>query len=329
MKNVVIIGAGTGQSQILKGLVGKKEISLTSIVNVTDNGGSSKAVRDSMNMPAPGDLRRCIETLSQKGVSSDMFSFRFGGEPLAGMSLGNLLLAFHTQRLGDIGKASEYISKELHLKGAVYPATTDSVNVCVELKNGQKICGEWEIIRRRSTSMIKRVFLKPSAKAYSKALVSIKKADCFIIAPGSLYTGIIPILLMKGVRSLVMSSKAKKIYVSNIMSQPGQTEGMSISDHISEVERYMGCSIDFSILNSLPIPDSILRLYRQVGSSPLVEGSIPTRIKVVKTPLIKTTIPKDIENELKKSRTLEKWTHWTHILRHDPKKVSRAIMKNI
>ena len=328
-KHIVVLGAGTGQAQILKGLRDKPNIALTSIVNVTDNGGSSKAVRESMNMPAPGDVRRCIETLADTNIHADMLGFRFGTGPLAGISLGNLLLAFHTKRLGNFGKAVEYISKELKTKGTIYPATATDANICVELKTGQKICGEWEIIRRRSTAPIARAYLRPRAPMYPKIKTALQKAALIVIAPGSLYTGIISILLMGGMKTAMKKASAKKIYIANIMTQPGQTEGMTIYDHAKELERYMGTQLDTIIINAHTISPAIQSHYKRVGSALLTAGDIPKRITVHYRNLITNIIPKEIREEMQKSKHHEKWTQWTHVLRHDPKKLTRAIIAEL
>lgn len=327
-KHIVILGAGTGQSQLLKGLKDRKNIKITAIVNVTDNGGSSKAVRESAGIPAPGDLRRCIEALAAPSAASHALGFRFKTGPLAGMSVGNLLIACHAERLGGLGRAVEYVARETGVKHSIFPSIEKSVDICAELATGQRIRGEWKIITRRNKARIKKVFLSEPAPAYPKALAALKNADLIVVAPGSFYTGLLPILLAEGLNQAFKSSRAKKIYVANIMSQPGQTEGMTIAEHITELEKYADCRLDAVIINSKKVPEEILRHYQRVGSEPLEIGKIPERVKVISIPLIKNSIPQSVKEELLKCKKFEKWKLWTHVLRHDPKMTADAIINH-
>lgn len=328
-----MLGAGTGQSQILKGLK-NFPISLTSVVNVTDNGGSSRAIRESLQMPQPGDSRRCLEALvSIKDLTKDQkefynfFSYRFGSGELKGVSLGNLMLAAlaHETKNSTLSSALLKAGEKLGIKTPVLPVTDDNVHVCARLKNKSEICGEWNIIARKNSQPIEKVFLDKPGQALAKVISAIKQAHLIIIAPGSLYTGIIPLFLVNGIKQALCSEKSYKVWAANVMSQPGISGSLTIADHIHEIEKYSGIKLNAVIINKKKVPSAILAHYKKFNSRVLEEGTVPVRIKAHYADVIEVSIKKEVKEEMQNGELFEKYQHWTHVLRHDVAKIAKVL----
>lgn len=275
MKNakIVVIGGGTGLSTMLRGL--KKYTSqLTAVVTVSDNGGGSGVLRQDLNMLPPGDIRNCILALSNtEPIMEKLFTYRFDKGMLNGQSFGNLFLAAMNEVLGSFEEAVYHTSEVLNITGKVLPVTGQDVQLCAKLKNGTVVCGESEIVSicKETENMIDNVYLLPQdPQPLAEAMVAIKDADVLILGPGSLYTSIIPNLLVEGVVEAIKESEALTLYIGNVMTQPGETDEYSLYQHVEAIEKYLGKDIiRYVIANEGYIPEEYLDNYKDERSRPV------------------------------------------------------------
>lgn len=260
--HIVCIGGGTGLSVILKGLK-KLPLNITAIVTASDDGGSSGRLRVDLQMPPPGDIRNVLIALADTDpLLEKTFQYRFKkGEGLAGHALGNLIIAAMKEITGDFTKAIKEMSRVLAVRGQVLLASEQDVILCAEMIDGTIVKGESQIPRSRKK--IHRVFLYPSdPKPLDESINAIEKADGIIIGPGSLYTSIISNLLVRDMATAIHNSRALKIYVCNIMTQPGETDGFTASDHIRSIYDHVGENfINVAIVNNKIPPSSIQQQY--------------------------------------------------------------------
>jgi len=268
---VVAIGGGTGLATLLTGL---KEYTsnITAIVTVADDGGSSGRLRQQFDILPPGDIRNCLVALADAPVlMRDLFQFRFDrSSELSGHSFGNLFITAMTRVTGDFEKAIKETSRVLALRGQVVPSTLSNVVLVAQHKDGSVTEGEEKIPKVRLP--IQRVNFRSSSEvtATPEALNAIKQAEIIVLGPGSLYTSIIPNLLIKEITDAIVASDAIKVYVCNIMTQPGETDGFSASDHIKTLVAHSHPRIfDYVIVNSGAIPQWVLDRYAQEGSVPV------------------------------------------------------------
>lgn len=259
---VVTVGGGTGLSVLLTGL---KEYTnnISAIVTVADDGGSSGRLRQQFDILPPGDIRNCLVALADApALMRDLFQFRFDtNSELGGHSFGNLFITVMTRLTGDFEKAIKETSKVLALKGQVIPSTLNNVVLVAQHKDGTKTVGENQIPKTKKP--INRVSLDPEgSEATPDAVKAIKEAQIIILGPGSLYTSIIPNLLIKEITEAIVESKATKVYVCNVMTQPGETDGFSVSDHIKAMVSHSHPRIlDYCIINTGEVPTEIRRRY--------------------------------------------------------------------
>ncbi len=250
---IVALGGGTGLPILLRGLKSYTS-NLTAIVSMADDGGSSGRLRGELGILPPGDLRNCLIALADREqVMEELLSYRFEqGGTLAGHNVGNLLLAGLAELRGDFNLAVRELSKVLAVKGRVIPATLTPVVLGAELIDGEKICGESKITL--STTTIKRVYLEPEdCVALPEALEAIKEADLIVLGPGSLFTSVIPNLLIKEIRSAVQQASASVVYVCNITTQFGETIDFLASDHVKALQTHGGVDlIDTVLVNTAP-----------------------------------------------------------------------------
>ncbi|MFZ0447023.1 MAG: YvcK family protein [Bacillus sp. (in: firmicutes)] len=267
---VVIIGGGTGLPVLLRGLK-HYPVDITAIVTVADDGGSSGRLRDELNIPPPGDVRNVLAALSEvEPLIEEMFQHRFkSSNELSGHSLGNLILAAMTSITGDFMYAIQEMSKVLNVHGNVLPAANQSVVLHAELEDGTIISGESKI--PFSGKRIKRVFLTPDTiQPLPETIQAIRNADLIIIGPGSLYTSILPNLLVPQIGQEVCEAKAKKVYICNIMTQAGETHDFTASDHVNAIYDHMGKPFMNTILvNREEIPDNIQARYIKEEAKPV------------------------------------------------------------
>ena len=268
--NIVAIGGGTGLSTLLQGLK-KITTNTTAIVTVADDGGSSGRLREEFGTLPPGDIRNCLVALADaEPLMRELFQYRFQGEgELKGHNFGNLFITALTQITGDFERAIKESSKVLAIKGRVVPATLDKVRLVAEHIDGRKTVGESKIPETKVK--IARVYLDPQGcKASYEALDAISNADAIVLGPGSLYTSILPNLLVPGILNAVLNSDAVKIYVCNIMTESGETDGYKASDHVRAlIDHTSPHLLDYCIVNSSFIPENILKKYQEEFAAPV------------------------------------------------------------
>lgn len=264
---VVAIGGGTGLSVMLRGLK-EYPLHLTAIVTVADDGGSSGRLRSELKIPPPGDIRNVLVALADtEPLLERMLQYRFkNGDGLAGHNLGNLFLAAMKEITGDFVTAIKEMSRVLAVRGQVLPASEEDVVLKAEMADGSVVVGE-SIIPLQG-SRIKRVFLDPPRpKPLEAALRAIEEADAIVIGPGSLYTSILPNLLVSGMADAIRKSNALKMFVCNVMTQPGETDGFTASDHLKAIHDHVGDGLFHCVLaNNCEPPDRVARQYRKKGA---------------------------------------------------------------
>lgn len=267
---IVAIGGGTGLSMLLKGI---KHITnnITAVVTVGDDGGSSGRLREDMGVLPPGDIRNCIAALADdEDLITKLFQYRFkSGEGLEGHSFGNLFLTALCSITGDMVRAVKESSNVLSIRGRVLPATLDDMKLVAEMEDGRIIHGESNI--PEAHGRVKRLYTDPvQCKALEDVITAIKEADLIIMGPGSLYTSVIPNLLVEEIAREVSASHAKKIYVCNIMTQPGETDNYKVSDHINALMQHANSRkiLDAVLVNDF-IPSNLASKYQMAGSYPV------------------------------------------------------------
>lgn len=283
---IVAIGGGNGLSTLLSGLkkyVGSHETEtssiekLSAIVAVSDDGGSSGRLRDELQILPPGDIRNCMVALSEDSLLlSRLFRHRFSGDGhLGGHSFGNLFLAALTEITGDFSEAVKLSSEILASKGTIYPATMEDVRLVAELKDGQIVHGETNI--SKVGNYISRLRLEPEqCHPLPEAIEAIQTADIITIGPGSLFTSLLPPILVKGVTQAIAESSAVKIFICNLMTQPGETDGYNSRKHFETIKEYAPeIDFDFVVVNNRPISELQAERYADEGAQQIgVHGSI-------------------------------------------------------
>ncbi|MBO8157892.1 MAG: YvcK family protein [Bacillaceae bacterium] len=287
---VVVIGGGTGMPVLLRGLK-DYPISLSAIVTVADDGGSSGRLRSEMAIPAPGDIRKVIAAMSDaEPMILDLFEHRFtNGNGLSGHSLGNLLLAAMSTITGDFYRGMKEISRVLNVKGRIYPIANQSMYLHAEMEDGSIISGESNIPKAKKK--IKRVFLRPEhIEPLPEAIEAIQKADLVVIAPGSLYTSILPNIIVPEIGKSLQMTKGKVVYVCNVMTQDGETNDYSASDHVQAIHDHVGASCIHSIVvHNAPISADIQKLYEQENAAPVaydVEKLLEMGVEIVEGDIV-------------------------------------------
>ena len=261
MKKVVVLGGGTGMSNLLRGLK-QYPLDITAIVTVCDDGKSTGILREEFNIPAVGDIRRVLVALSEtEPLVMDLFNYRFNtSSDLDGHTVGNLLLTAASEIRGNLSDGIEALSKVMNLKGKVVPLTEDNVVLMADMEDGSVIEGEHHITE--TNAKIKRVYYKEEAVATKEALEAIRNADLILFSMGSLFTSIIPNLLIDEVVKEIEKSKAKIMYVCNMMTQPGETDDFTVTDHVKALNGYLGKrNIDLVLANTGKIDEEMARFY--------------------------------------------------------------------
>ena len=270
---IAVIGGGTGLSTMLRGLK-RYSSRITAIVTVADDGGGSGVLREELGMLPPGDIRNCICALANtEPTMEQLMSYRFSEGRLAGQSLGNLMLAALNDMTGSFEEAVRRMSDVLAITGRVLPVSRENVQLEAVFDDGSTVVGQSKIaVEKRGTGRrIDRVRLIPEyPDAIPEALDAIREADLVVIGPGSLYTSIAPNLITKDVAKAVVESPALKIYVLNVMTQPGETDGYSAADHIQALFDLSGEHLfDLCLANSMPIPAALIEKYAADGAEPV------------------------------------------------------------
>jgi uncharacterized cofD-like protein len=264
---IVVIGGGTGLSVMLRGLK-LKPLAITAIVTVADDGGSSGILRSELGMPPPGDIRNVLTSLADvEPLLSQMLQYRFpAGTGLAPHSLGNLILAALSEITGDFVTGVKEMSRVFAVRGRVLPASRQSIILKAEMQDGTIVEGESKI--PKASGSIKRVFIEPpDVTPLQEAIDAIRDADAILCGPGSLYTSILPNLLVPGVSQAIAESKAVKMFICNVMTQPGETDGYTVSDHLDAIYTHLGSHLfDYVIVNNGDIPPQVQSQYAEKGA---------------------------------------------------------------
>lgn len=264
---IVVIGGGTGLSVMLRGLK-ERPVDITAIVTVADDGGSSGILRDELQIPPPGDIRNVLTALADvEPMLSKMLQHRFStGNGLAGHSLGNLILAAMSEITGDFVSGVRELSRVLAVRGRVLPASHHSIVLKAEMEDGLIVEGESKI--PKAGQRIKRVFLEPEdVDALPEAVEALREADAILVGPGSLYTSILPNLLVRDIAQAILESEAIKIFICNVMTQPGETDNYSVLDHLQAVHDHVGHHLfDYVIVNNGEIPPQVRAKYAEEGA---------------------------------------------------------------
>ncbi|MEF3312738.1 YvcK family protein [Paenibacillus sp. GYB004] len=267
LPRIVVIGGGTGLSVMLRGLK-EKPLDITAIVTVADDGGSSGVLRHELQIPPPGDIRNVLIALADvEPLLSKLLQHRFSsGAGLAGHSLGNLMLAAMKDITGDFVTGVKELSRVLAVRGRVLPASDHQIILKAEMKDGTIIEGESNI--PNAGGKINRVFIEPAdVSPLEEAVEAIREADAILVGPGSLYTSILPNLLVPKLAEEIMRSEAVKIFVCNVMTQPGETDDFTVSDHLQAVYDHVGHHLfDYVIVNNGEIPPQVQSKYAEKGA---------------------------------------------------------------
>lgn len=270
---VVVLGGGTGLNSLLTGLK-KYTSNITAVVSVADEGKSSRRLRNEFGVLPPGDIRNCLVALSESSpMMSQLLQYRFKeGKGLKGHSFGNLLLTAMTRITGSFEKGLEETEKLLAIRGRVLPVSLGKTSLCAVLENGKTIREEpnVEVHKTKYKSEIKKLYLDPQVDAYGEALKAIHKADLIVLGPGSLYTSILPNILTTGIPAAIKNAKAPVAYVCNVMTQPGETDNYTVSDHVNKIVAHLGeGQIDYVIVNRERADKKLYVKYRKEGSTPI------------------------------------------------------------
>lgn len=327
-KKIVIMGGGTGTYVLLTGL--KKylsQIDLSVVITMMDSGGSNRVIRDEFGLLPTSDIRQCMVALASEDSDQTLrklFTYRYeNGIGISGMTFGNLFMAALTDIYrGDQNKAIKETCDLLGVSGNIIPVTFDNTNLVAMYENGRQVLGEHFIDEPREELLGKKIVevsVFPPAAANPVAVKAIKDADLIVLGPGDLYTSVISNLVVDGIGKAVGKAKAKKVYVMNLMTRVGQTEGYSASDHLTQIEKYLGGKkVDYCLVNNdKKLPKEALAWYKAVNTYPVKDDfNGNTKTKVIRTSLFDSTIYKKSKSD-KLTRSL---------IRHDSAKLAKAIV---
>ncbi|NMC35730.1 YvcK family protein [Candidatus Beckwithbacteria bacterium] len=321
-KKIVVIGGGTGTSVVVSGLKNHENLNITALVSVADSGGSTGRLRDEFGFQPVGDLRQSLAALADEKEQSwirNLLLYRFSqGEGLQGHNLGNLLLTALQDMAGSTAKALEIAESIFRLKGSIYPITETNVQLVVEYEDGTFLIGEDNLNPGNSGGKkIKKIHLSPKAKIYKKAAASIEQADLVVIGPGDLYASILPNFLAQGIKTAFTKSQAKIVYIVNLMTSFTQTANYKASDHLTELEQYLGKKPDFVFMHSGVISKQMLELYQAEQEFPVEDDLDRNKYQVIGRDFLETVVAsKQPGDALHRS-----------LLRHDGEKISQELLK--
>ncbi|MCA9361490.1 YvcK family protein [Candidatus Kaiserbacteria bacterium] len=324
-KRVVVIGGGTGTHTVLRGLQHHhNQLDITAIVSMADSGGSTGRLRDAFGSLPVGDVRMALTALASDDdhteIVRQLFLYRFNKDAgLNGHNFGNLFLTALTDIVGSEAEATRVASKILRTRGQVIPVTTDNVNLVAEYDDNTTLEGEHYIDEppaHFAHRKINALYTNPKAIISDEAFNAIIEADCIVLGPGDLYSSLLANCVVQGVPEAFAQSKAQVVYVANLMTRPGQTRGMSIGDHLREIERYIGIYPDVLLKNNTELPKAMIDHYKSEGDEPLLDDSHLLPIP---------TITRDLLSHLDYSKA-DSDTLTRSLVRHDSDKLANAIM---
>jgi uncharacterized cofD-like protein len=318
VKRVVVIGGGTGSFTVLSGLK-SYPIQITAIITTLDSGGSTGRLRDQLGVLPPGDLRQALVALSDsEKIWRDLFTYRFDSGDLEGHNFGNIFISALEKITGSFESAIDLASYILDTNGNVVPVTVAKSELCAVLENGEIIRGESTIDDSDNLkARISHLYLDPPAFPNPKALRAIKQADLVVFCPGDLYTSIIPNLLVSDIARVVKTSRAKKVYIPNLVTKRGHTEGFGVKEHVELLESYLDTAIDIVVINNAPIPEEIATYYKSQDSAEAVLDNLNGEDKYR---LIRGDFIDDARFEQHSADIVKR-----SVLRHSPKKLSQAL----
>jgi len=318
---ITVIGGGTGSTTVLEGLKKKKDLDLNVIVGMMDDGGSNAVVRDEFGLLPLSDLRKSIIALSQENENQmlrNLFTYRFSqGNGLKGHTLGNLLMIAMTEITGSEVEAIEMFKYFFSVTGNIIPVTLDKVRLVAEYDDGSKVVGEHLIDEPEDDKKIVKFYFDNKAQAYKGAVDTIMSSDYIIIGPGDLYTTTLANIIVDGIPQALQKTKAKLIFISNLMSKKGQTRGLTLESMLSLVEGYIGRKFDYVLVNNGRIPQKAYKRYIKQGEHIFKDDIKKNGREIIRADLVaNSVIKKDKGDALDRS-----------LVRHDPDKVARELYK--
>lgn len=314
MKNVCTLGGGTGSFTVLRALKQLSQLHITAIVAMSDNGGSTGVLRDEYGVLPPGDVRQCLVALSkEETLMRELFSFRYESGTFQGHSFGNLFLSALEQITGDFEQAVQEASKVLDTYGDILPVTTKNIQLCVTLPDGSTIIGEDDIqsikLPQKDTFQMS---LTPQPPLSSSAEKKLLEADFIFIGPGNLYCSLLPVLLPQGMKETLKRTRAKILYIANLMQKPIHTEGYTLSDYVDVIEKTIDRKVDIILANNSHLPEKVLSRYQQTEQSKPIANDLFNDPRVILTDIISDTMESQKPGDILQ-RTL---------IRHDPDKLA-------
>lgn len=319
---IVVIGGGTGSFTLLSGL--KQYVrDINALVNMADDGGSTGTLRDELGVLPPGDIRQCLVALSESPKVRDLFNYRFDKGGLKGHAFGNLFLTALEKMTGSFAEAVELASHVLNIHGKVYPATLTNVTLCAEGADGQTVKGEFTIAHAHIAPR-PRIWLEPEAQANPAAVAAIQTANMVVVAPGDLYGSLAPVLVIERIREALRATSAKCVFVCNLVTKPGPTDGLSVQDFAREIERLADCHfLDYVLFNNAAPSAELMARYAHNGEHPVrfdPHASPWPGCEFVGAPLLATEVwtPVPGHDPIASTRSF---------IRHDPDRVARQLMR--
>lgn len=321
---IVVIGGGTGSFTLLSELK-RYTHNLTALVNMADDGGSTGVLRDELGVLPAGDVRQCLVALSSSPKVRELFNYRFDEGSMKGHAFGNLFMAALEKMTGNFAEAVETASEVLRVRGSVYPITLDNVALELELSNGKSVKGEFEIAHTNFDKMTKPILrLDPIAHINPRAEEAILDADLVVIAPGNIYGSLAPALIVDGVSSALEATEAKKVYVCNLVTKPGQTDGFRVMDYVDEIERFAGTKVDYVLYNNHRPAKALLEKYAHDDEF-LVEWDVKELAKKHYRAVGKKFISSHIWQN--KNSSSDPIASVRSFIRHDADRVARELMR--
>ncbi|HEU0266674.1 MAG TPA: gluconeogenesis factor YvcK family protein [Candidatus Saccharimonadaceae bacterium] len=322
--NIVVIGGGTGSFTLLSALKNYTR-HVTALVNMADDGGSTGQLRDELGVLPAGDVRQCLVALSESPRTRDLFNYRFAEGTFAGHAFGNIFMAALEKMTGNFAEAVEEASRVLNIIGRVEPVTLDEVTLVLTSGDGSVTRGEFQIghmdfgSRKRPT-----ISLDPLPKLNPRAAAAIERADIVVVAPGNLYGSLAPALVVPGMSEALRSTSAKRVYVANLVTKPGQTDGFTVSDFADEVERFGRFKLDYVLYNTAKPDKKLLAKYAKEGELP-----VEYDLKRLKQQHFKAKGGEFLSNEFVafNSGKVDPIASTRTLIRHDADAIARALMK--
>jgi uncharacterized cofD-like protein len=323
-KKVVVIGGGTGTYTVLTGLK-KYTLNLSAVISMMDSGGSNRVIRDEFGLLPTSDIRQCIVALASSKTSEllrKLFTYRYNqGTGISGMTFGNLFMVALTDIYGSQEAAIKKTCEFLDVQGEILPVTYDKTNLVAVYDNGKQVMGEHFIDEpddELGKHKIVELSVFPKAEASKKAVDTIKKADLVVLGPGDLYTSILPNLVIDGIKEAVNESRGKVVYVVNLMTRWGQTDGLTASDCLNTMYEYLGKdSIDCTLVNNGKIPKKAISWYAKTNAEPMKDDLDAVKgIKVIRSDFV--------DKEIHSKHSADKLTR--SLIRHDPDKLAESLV---